>query len=141
MDPTAPAQEKSLKKILGFTVDNVPFYKNQLSVNYEDFPFIDKKTISGYGDKFFSNKYVDKDFELITSGGTSGIPAKYYSPKNRYKKEYAYFHFLWEKVGYKSQLRAVIRNTKLSENRDYKINPITREVVFDAFRNIDDYFL
>ncbi|MGB3606477.1 hypothetical protein [Psychroserpens sp.] len=140
IDLTMPRQKASLETMLDFALDNVPYYKNQNSSNYEEFPLIDKKIISENEVDFFSIEYDDKNYELITSGGTSGIPAKYYSPKNRYKKEYAYFHYLWGKLGYKNQLRAVIRNTQLSASRDYKINPITKEVVFDAFRNTDDYF-
>ncbi|NRD18524.1 hypothetical protein HNV08_00575 [Winogradskyella eckloniae] len=137
----APPQLDSLKSMLNFVVNNVPFYSDQNTIKYKDFPFINKKIIVDEEEHFFSKVYKSRDYEVVTSGGTTGIPAKYYSPKNRYKKEYAYFHFLWEKLGYTNQLRAVLRNTSLSEDRDYKINPITREVVFDAFRNTDLYFM
>lgn len=139
--PDAPPQTAKLERMLDFAKRHVPYYKNQTGSQYDDFSYIDKRTIAENETAFFSDNYVASDYEPITSGGTSGIAANYYSPKKRYKKEYAYFHYLWGKVGYKNQLRAVIRNTKLDANRDYKINPITREVVFDAFRNTDDYFL
>ncbi|MGB5982582.1 MAG: hypothetical protein WBG46_10615 [Nonlabens sp.] len=141
LDLKAPPQKQKLQLMLNFAIQNVPYYKKVGSTNYEDFPPIDKTTIAEKEAEFFSTTYRSSDYELITSGGTSGVPANYFSPRKRYKNEYAYFHFLWEKVGYKNQLRAVLRNTKLPANKDHKINPITRELVFDAFRNTDAYFL
>src|SRR5690606_23017379 len=45
----------------------------------------------------------------------------------------------WERVGYKNQIRAVIKNHKL--DTDFKIDPIRRQVIFDGFRMTDDYFI
>jgi len=89
----------------------------------------------------FINRNVDlKDYETGTTGGTSGKPLMFIAPRERYFVELATMHSLWERAGYHFSTRAVIRNHRLHEGRNFLINPITREVIFDGFRLVDDYF-
>jgi len=61
-------------------------------------------------------------------------------PPERYIVELATMHYLWSKVGYNFDTRAVIRNHKLDDNETFTINPITKEVIFDGFRLNNEYF-
>ena len=129
-------------------IEAVPFYHekygNHKISSIDEFEqtisFIDKDVILENYDSFI-NPYVSMvDYDTGTTGGTSGKPLTFIAPKNRYIVELATMHTLWEQAGYKFDVRAVIRNHCLPENKDYLINPLTREVIFDGFRLTDEYF-
>lgn len=140
--------DKKLFSIVNYTIKNVPYYANKYSnFNIEsraDFEnkiqFLTRDNLFEDKQDLLSEKFDSKEYEIVTTGGTSGKPSRFYLKKDRFKKEYAFFHKIWSTRGYKNQLRGVIRNTKLDENIDCKINPITKELVFDGFRNTEDYF-
>lgn len=69
-----------------------------------------------------------------TTGGTSGKPLKLVLPQNRYAHSMAFWHKELKWFGWNYDAQAVIRNHHLPENRNYLINPILREIIFDAFR-------
>ena len=77
----------------------------------------------------------------MTTGGTTGKPLRMLLPKSRYIKERATLHWVWKKIGFNHHTRVVLRNHKLKSNQIYKINPITKEFVFDGFRLSDEYYL
>lgn len=105
----------------------------------ETINFIDKDEILQNYDSFL-NRTVDlAEYDQGTTGGTSGKPLKLLVPQNRYIVEMATMHTLWGKAGYRFDVRGVIRNHRLT-GRDFIVNPITREVIFDGFRLDDPYF-
>lgn len=106
----------------------------------ETIGFIDKDTILGSYDRFINRNVDLLEYDTGTTGGTSGKPLTFIAPKRRYIVEMATMHSLWERAGYDFAIRAVIRNHRLERRRDFLINPLTREVIFDGFRLTDDYF-
>ena len=126
--------------ITNYAIKNVPYYneryKEETIESIEDFErkigFTEKNTLILNETELLVNKFDYNNHETVTTGGTSGPPSRFYLKKNRYKKEYAYFHKIWATKGYYGQLRGVIRNQKLPKELDYKINPITKELVFDG---------
>ncbi len=102
--------------------------------------FIDKDTVLANFDRFISSAINPTDYDTGTTGGTSGKPLTFISPKSRFVVELATMHSLWERAGYNFDVRAVIRNHRLAEGREAIINPLTREVIFDGFRSTNDYF-
>jgi len=128
-------------------IGNVGFYRKKYSGTRirsirefeESIGFIDKDTIlENYED--FINRTVDLSrYDRGTTGGTSGKPLKLIAPANRYVVEMATMHTLWERAGYRFHARGVIRNHRLG-GRDFVVNPLTREVIFDGFRLDDEYF-
>jgi len=129
-------------------IKEIPFYKGaygnlelQSVREFEEIiKFIDKDTILKHYGEFISPKIKIKDFDVGTTGGTSGKPLQFIAPKNRYVVEMATMHSLWSRVGYNFHERATIRNHKLKNNNVYTINPITREFIFDGFRLNQEYF-
>jgi phenylacetate-CoA ligase len=101
---------------------------------------IDKDTVLDNYDDFINPQVNLRNYDFGTTGGTSGKPMKLVAPKNRYVVELATMHDMWSRVGYNFDVRAVIRNHRLSDDLIYTINPITREVIFDGFRLDQDYF-
>lgn len=102
----------------------------------ESIPFIDKDFVLAGLDSLVSNDKSGAD--LCTTGGTSGKPLKIYLPKSRYANELGALHALWSKIGYRFSIRAVVRNERL-HGRDFLINPITKEFIFDGFRTDKAY--
>ena len=79
-----------------------------------------------------------KGSDVCTTGGTSGKPLKLLLPKSRYADELGALHALWSRLGYNFSVRAVVRNERL-DGRDYIVNPITKEFIFDGFRSDPGY--
>lgn len=132
-------------KIINQSVKYVPYYKqNQPVLTIEEFQnkwgFIDKETVMKDVNQFISTKINLKDFVKGTTGGTSGKPLLLFTPKNRYVFELATMHTMWQTTGWNYYTRAVIRNHKLPPGKNYFINPITKEYIFDGFRTDDDYY-
>ena len=133
---------RKLFLIVNSVLKSTAYYKDKVLGDIKDVlafeeklkPF-DKEVLRNYFERLISDNY-----DVMTTGGTSGAPTRFYVPKNRFKKEYAFYHKIWGVLGYKEHLRAVLRNEKLAKNKYYKINPITRELIFDGFRNNDDYY-
>jgi phenylacetate-CoA ligase len=126
----------------------VPFYRNTygersittLAGFEERIGFIDKETILANYQEFMAEGIDLSHYDRGTTGGTSGKPLQLIAPRNRYVVEMATMHSLWETTGYRFDVRAVIRNQRLNDGQTYRINPITREVIFDGFRLNSDYF-
>jgi len=138
--------ESDLVKMINFCVNNVPFYKkykkiNSISEFQDQFDFIDKDIVSNNFESFKSNNLNIKNYEIVTTGGTGGNPLKLLVPKNRYIVELAVMHSMWYRVGFKNHIRAVIRNQRIENGKDYIVNPITKEVIFDGFRLNETNFL
>jgi hypothetical protein len=52
-----------------------------------------------------------------TTGGTSGKPLRLLIPKNRYIVELNTMNSMWKNVGWKGEIRGVIRNKQLINNQ------------------------
>lgn len=124
---------------------NTPFYaekykstKVQTNLDFsEKVEFIDKDIVTKNLDKFLSQQN-HKNLDSCTTGGTSGKPLQLFLPKDRFVYELGALHALWGKIGFNFSTRAVIRNHRVLD-RDYIINPITKEIIFDGFRSDNEY--
>ena len=137
-----------LLNVVNNAVRHVPYYNrrygnteiNSLKKFEEQVDFINKDTILSEYQAFINPKIQLDEYDGGTTGGTSGKPLTFIAPKNRYAVEFATMHSLWKNAGYDFSVRAVMRNHRLPPNKDYIINPITREVIFDGYRLNDSYF-
>lgn len=133
--------EKELLKMTNYAIKHVPYYRNRYGHlelhNMDEFRreigFIDKTEVMEHWDDFLVDNINWDECQTGTTGGTSGKPLKLVVPKNRYAIELAFMHRIWFKSGWKYHTRGVIRNHNLN-GKDYVINPVTKEVIFDAFR-------
>ena len=129
-------------------IQRVPYYRRacgdrrvtSLDEFEERVGFVDKDTILANYQEFMAEGIDLSSYDHGTTGGTSGKPLQLIAPRDRYVVEMATMHSLWERAGYRFDVRAVIRNQRLEERQTYRINPITREVIFDGFRLNSDYF-
>ena len=129
-------------------VARVPYYRQRyanripesLAAFEQEIGFIEKETILADYPSFMAEGIDLSSYDSGTTGGTSGRPLHLIAPRDRYVVEMATMHSLWARAGYRFDLRAVIRNHHLRDGEVYRINPITREIVFDGFRLNSDYF-
>jgi phenylacetate-CoA ligase len=139
-------QEK-LFKILNFSLKNIKYYRDKypnvvistLSDFKDKIGFINKDIVMKDIDDFISVDLDIDKFTWVTTGGTSGKPLRLAVPVNRHVVELGTVHNYWVQYGYKFSVRAVLRNHKLL-NKNFMINPITKEVIFDGFNMTDENF-
>ena len=140
--------EQLLLKIVNHAIQNVPYYRNkygQLNIkSIDDFKekigFIDKNEVMAHWEDFLVDNIDWKKVSVGTTGGTSGKPLKLVSPNDRYSWELAFMHKQWNKVGWHYHIRGVLRNHNLN-GRNYEINPVLREIIFDPNKLNDDYVI
>lgn len=140
--------EKKLLRIINYAIRHVPYYRERYSglviKSYDSFinniGFIDKDTVMANWEKFISDEADLSKCIIGTTGGTSGKPLKLVMPKNRYTHSMFFWHRQLKRFGWNYHLTGVIRNHHLPNNRDYMVNPIMKQVIFDAFRSDDLYF-
>ena len=114
----------------------IPFYKNKYErsgvmdlvvTSIEDIKKIPILTRSEIRENYmeFDGYYSD------STGGTSGIPLSIYFDKNAWAREWAHFHHIWGKVGYKyTDAKFTLRQQNLKDklikytfqHNDYKLN-------------------
>ncbi len=138
--------EKLLIDSVNYAIRHVPYYRNKYGNitirSKEEFQkrigFINKDEVMAHWNEFLVDDIDWKKVCLGTTGGTSGKPLKLVMPNNRYASELAFMHTMWEKSGWHYHTRGVIRNHNLN-GREYTINPILREIIFDPHRMSGSY--
>lgn len=139
--------EDLLTSIVNHAISNVPYYSslyNSIKISsVSDFQLkirqIDKQIVNDNFDRFFALNQNKKNYDLLTTGGTSGTPLKLFLPKSRYIQELGILHSMWNKgFNYNGEYKAIIKNHRINET--FLLNPITKEFIFDGFDFSDDYF-
>jgi len=136
-----------LLKMVNFAFREVPFYREKyrrvpatLKEFEEEVGFTSKADLRSRLRDFLSPRFDSSRYELVTTSGSTGEPSVFYLPKDRFYKEWAYIHKIWEHRGYRGQLRGVLRNHSLTADEVYRVRVFRREVIFDAYRNNPDYY-
>jgi phenylacetate-CoA ligase len=143
----AAAGEHLLIASVNDAIGKVPYYRRRyggrtirsVAEFEESIGFIDKDEVLGNYDDFLNRTIDLSHYDRGTTGGTSGKPLRLIAPPDRYVVELATMHSLWERAGYRFDVRGVIRNHRL-DGREFMVNPLTREVIFDGFRLDEGYF-
>ena len=126
-------QYKKLKETIDFAWENIPFYKSYWEGNnfkptdfqsledIEKIPFIDKNTIRKEFNTMYPTNYPTKRLTLVTTGGTTGMPMKFYIDQYKaHAKELAYqiwgnYHFWKYRKGIDKV--AILRGYKIEESK------------------------
>lgn len=145
VESTTP--EQKLVEISNFAITNVPYYRKRYKgvviKNKEDFEqkisLIDKEEVLAHWDEFISDGADRTRCYVESTGGTSGKPMKFLSPNNRYIHSMYFWHKQLKHFGWNYDPVAVIRNHHLPSGRDFIINPIMKQVIFDGFMLNDAY--
>lgn len=139
--------DKKLLEMVNYAIENVKYYRDRyhglklksIAEFEEKIRFIDKNEVMAHWDEFLVDNIDWSKCIIGTTGGTSGKPLKLVIPKNRYIHSLAFWHKELKWYGWNYDTRAVIRNHKLKKGRNYMVNPVLKEFIFDAFRMDTDY--
>jgi phenylacetate-CoA ligase len=140
--------EEKLIEITNYAIENVPYYRNKYNGlrihSKEEFEqkigFINKEEVMSHWEEFLVDNIDWNKVVKGTTGGTSGKPLQLVTPKNRYIRESVFINHHRTATGWKPGVsRAVIRNDRLPEGRDYLVNPIQKFFIFDSFRMDSTY--
>lgn len=140
-------RNNKLLEIVNFSIKNVPYYRKRYKglviktiEEFEDkISFIDKDEVMNHWDEFLVDGIDMNKCVVGTTGGTSGKSLKLVIPKNRYIHTFLFWHKEMKWYGWNYDSRAVIRNHKLPANKIFRVNPILKEFIFDAFRMSPKY--
>jgi phenylacetate-CoA ligase len=139
-NPGETSDERVLE-VVNYAIKHTPYYRNlyhtpvsDLTEFIEKTGFITRDTLLEHYDDLISTDIDRKLYTEVLTGGTSGKPARFLIPKNRQIVELSTMHTIWGRTGWNYHPRAVLRNHKLNDNEIFRINPITKEFLFDNFR-------
>lgn len=130
-----------------YSILNIPYYKklglepiNSLLEFSEKIPIINKDIIMNSWTSFVLPNYSNKEVVEGTTGGTSGKPLRLIIPKDRHVVELNTMNAMWNHIGWKGEIRAVIRNKQLKPNQIFTVNPLKKEIIFDGFNTDFSYY-
>ncbi len=141
--------EDKLIEMVNFAIKNVPYYRKRYAGlvirSREEFEekigFIDKDIVMANWDDFVADNMESSQCYIETTGGTSGKPMKFLSPKNRYVHSMYFWHKSLKEFGWNYDVMGVIRNHRLPGGRIYMVNPVMKHVIFDGFNKDEQYYL
>lgn len=139
--------EQKLVEMVNYAIEHVPYYRNRYGTlrikSRKDFEqhigFIDKQEVLNHWNEFLSDDIDESNVIYGTTGGSTGKPMKLVFPLNRYLFSMTFIHRIWLRFGWNYETRGVFRNHHIEPGRDYIINPVMREIIFDTFRMNDSY--
>ncbi|WP_417199527.1 hypothetical protein [Bizionia sp.] len=130
-----------------YSIRNIPYYKKlglepikSLLEFSAKIPIIDKDIIMNDWKSFVLPNYSNKNVVEGTTGGTSGKPLRLIIPKARHVVELNTMNSMWNQIGWRGEVRAVIRNKQLKPNQIFTVNPLKKEIIFDGFNTDISYY-
>lgn len=140
-------REERLLNVVNYAIRQIPYYRElyegktlrSITEFKNVIGFTDKDTVLKDPAAFRPENFSNREYDLVTTAGTSGKPLQLYVPRNRYAREWATVHHAWSRVGFHFDHRAVLRNHRLPAGKTYAVNPFTKEIIFDSFRLTDEY--
>jgi phenylacetate-CoA ligase len=141
-DQILDLQFNQLKEILIHSYRYVPYYTelfNQISFDpykFDDFkqiekiPFLTREIITERFDKLISTNRVKNGYYIGTTGGSSGIPLRFYLDYDSIYKENAFIYYYRKRLEYNFKDKvATFRN--LGDGKKFWIfNPMHNELIF-----------
>jgi len=147
-------QLAQLRRILTLAYEKTEFYRKSFqSVGFEpgdlksladleQLPTIDKITVRENGEQMLTRPLTDRSVDLVTTGGTSGEPMRFYMPASRSAPEFAQLTNCWTRVGYQpGDVFAVLRGrviTKPTNGMYYQYDPLFRYHYYSTFHMSPD---
>lgn len=139
--------ERQLLAVVNHALRHVPYYRRRypgLEIHsLQEFEakigFIDKAEVMAHWEEFVADDIDRSLYRTGTTGGTSGKPLKLLFPKDRYVRELPFTHRMMHRFGWRFDTLGVIRNHRLPAGRNYMVNPVMQQVIFDAFRMDEAY--
>lgn len=142
-------QLSELKRVLTLAYEKTKFYRESFrSVGFEPgdlkqpedmqgLPTIDKTTIRENWQLMLTRPITDPDVDMVTTGGTSGEPLRFYMSSSRHAREFAHLCACWKRVGYKpGDTLAVFRGRVITRRHHgiyHQYDPLLRHHYYSTF--------
>jgi phenylacetate-CoA ligase len=139
-------QFSQLKNILIYSYQNVPYYHelfNKISFDplkfsdieqMQNIPFLTREIIRDNFDILISTTKVKNGYYVGTTGGSSGIPLKFFLDYDSIYKENAFIYFYRKKLGYNFNDKLATFRAIEFENKLWKFNPMHNEIIFSPVK-------
>lgn len=147
-------QRQQLRRILTLAWAKTDFYRESFrTVGFEpgDFrelsdlsklPTIDKAVVRENWQRMLTRPVTSPGVDLVTTGGTSGEPMRFYMSSSRHAPEFAHLTSSWQRVGYRpGDSMAVLRGRLLKESTNgmyYEYDPLFRHHYYSTFHMTPD---
>lgn len=139
--------ERKLVDMANYAIEHVPYYRKLYGGTHiasaehfrRTFGFIDKDTVRANYHDFISDEADRLPHVALRTSGTSGKPMQFLIPADRYVTEMAFVTRVWKHAGFNFGIKAAVRKKQMPAGRDYMVNPVTREIIFDGNRTDEHY--
>ena len=147
-------QLQQLRRILALAWEKTDFYRESFrTVGFEpgDFksfsdlhklPTIDKTVVRENWQRMLTRPVTAPGVDLVTTGGTSGEPMRFYMSSSRHAPEFAHLTAAWHRVGYRpGDSMAVLRGRLIKEPTNemyYEYDPLFRHHYYSTFHMSPD---
>ena len=92
--------EEALEKILKYSTENIPFYKNINHKSICNFPVMNKAIYNENKDKLENKLYKDKKLHTVLTSGSTGMPFKAVQNNEKRTRTVAALLYFHDKVGF-----------------------------------------
>lgn len=139
--------DEKIVAMANYAIAHVPYYRKRYGGIHigsaEDFRntfgFIDKETVRAHYNEFISDEAGGMKYVKLRTSGTTGNPLEFLIPADRYVTEMAFVTRVWKHAGFRFGIKASVRKKQLPAGRNYMVNPVTREIIFDGSRTDEQY--
>lgn len=155
-------QLDNINRVLQLATKRSSFYRNYyasmgIDVGYmsslsdiKKLPTISRQVVIENTDEMLVVKKDRVDIDYVTTGGTGGVPMRFYIDSGRSSIEYAYLNAGWNRIGFKlGDTKAVLRGRVVSSGSSTSSHrlhdPLLREHYYSSFHlsdtNVEDYLI
>ena len=147
-------QIEQLRRICTLAYEKTTFYKREFDAagfhpqdlrqpeDINALPTIDKDTLREHLAEMCTVPLTSSNIDYVSTGGSSGMPLRFYIGADRSAIEYAYLVSSWQRAGYRMHMpQAVFRGQIVPENRTglrREYDPILRRHNYSNFHMDDD---
>lgn len=147
-------QLQQLRRVLTLAWEKTDFYRESFrTVGFEPgdlkslsdlqkLPTIDKAVVRENWERMLTKPITAPGVSLVTTGGTSGEPMRFYMSSSRHAPEFAHLTAAWHRVGYRpGDTMAVLRGRLIKESTNgmyYEYDPLFRHHYYSTFHMSPD---
>jgi len=144
-------QFRKLKEILEYSYKNIVYYQKQFKKidaapydiksfkDFEEFPFLTKELVRDNINELIPIGSNIKKYNYHTTGGSTGKPLGFYTPKYYDAIEKAFMHHQWGRVGYKlGDSKVVLRGVYL-KNKIFQYHKPSNSWYFSSYHLSNEF--
>lgn len=147
-------ENELLKKLINYSYNHVPYYKELFDSNgiepneitdihsLQKIPFLTKELLIKNREKLISDEYTIDDLVYITTSGSTGTPTGFYVQKDSHLRDLAYVSAMFSKLGYGiSSSRLILRGKKfisLEKGKMWQWDAFKKELSINIFDMSDE---